>query len=70
MLPSPLCPPVGQRLAGCGEKQEKKENYDRQEDIWQERNSFVDDFDARLPALKKSIGMTPSGENGREGRLN
>ena len=53
MLPSPLCPPVGQRLAGYGEKQKKKENYDRQDDIWQERNRFVDDFDPRLPGVGK-----------------
>ena len=53
MLPSPLRPPVRQRLAGCGEKQEKKENYDRQDDIWQQRNSFVDDFDAGLPGVGK-----------------
>jgi len=53
MLPSPLCPLPPERLASCGEKQEKKENYDRQDDIWQELNRFVDDFDARLPGVGK-----------------
>jgi len=52
MLPSPLCSLVGQRLASL-RREAEKENHDRQDDIWQERNSFVDDFDAGLPGVGK-----------------
>ena len=62
MLPSPLCPLVGQRLASCGEKQEK--TFGRSE------IAALMILTPVFQALEKSIGMTPSGENGREGRLN
>ena len=69
MLPSPLCPLVGQRLASCGEKQKRR--------ITIARTTFGRSKIASLmiltpvfQGLEKSIGMTPSGENGRKGRLN
>jgi hypothetical protein len=61
---------VGQQLASCGEKQKKKENYDRQDDIWRSEIASLMILTQVFQALETSIGMTPSGESGREGRLN